>query len=568
MLFSDLQLHSTILAAVAAEGYTTPSPIQAQAIPHVLAGKDVLGCAQTGTGKTAAFAMPILHRLAAKTHGDAAPAAPAHPSASFGKRPRCLVLCPTRELAAQIADSFKAYGKGLHLKLVTIYGGVGQYPQVDALHRGVDIVIATPGRLMDLMEQRHVDLSAIEMLVLDEADRMLDMGFIQPIRRICSKLPQGRQTLLFSATMAPEIRKLADSLLRQPAVVNIAPIAKTSAQIEESIYKVEKRDKPDLLAHLVASLPMYRALVFTKTKHGADRVVRHLHARGIKAEAIHGNKSQNVRQRALANFANNKIPVLVATDVASRGIDVDGITHVVNYDLTHEPETYVHRIGRTGRAGATGFAVSFCDREEGGNLRAIERLIRRAIPVVNNPLPPSDPNAVPLHASHDRDNDRDARGHRDSQGGRPSHDRSHREHGSAPRHTDNRAETRGYRGDPRPERTESTNHGGHRAAADSAQRAGSHGERHAPAGEHRAPSHAGHRNDSRGNDGHRPTHEANGNRPSHQRDDRPARPASGHHPIGRGAAKAPHAPRAAHPITKAPKVSTHRKGQRRPQPTV
>ncbi len=513
-----------ILANIAAEGYTTPSPIQGQAIPHVLAGKDVLGCAQTGTGKTAAFAMPILNRLASATppasgtakHAEGAAHKPVHPSATFGKRPRCLVLCPTRELAAQIADSFKRYGKGLNLKLVTIYGGVGQYPQVDALHRGVDIVIATPGRLMDLMEQRHVDLSAIEVLVLDEADRMLDMGFIQPIRRIVSKLPQGRQTLLFSATMASEIRKLADSLLTHPAVVNIAPVAKTAAQIEETVYKVEKRDKPDLLAHLVQNLPMYRSLVFTKTKHGADRVVRHLHARGIKAEAIHGNKSQNVRQRALANFANNKIPVLVATDVASRGIDVDGITHVVNYDLTHEPETYVHRIGRTGRAGATGMAVSFCDREEGGNLRAIERLTRRSIPVLTNPLPPSDPAAAPVH--HDReDRDRDDRGHR------------------APARHDRPVNT-GFRGDPRP------SHSDHRG--------GPRPERH----DSRRPAHA-------------PT--AGGHQPSGhrhpQRDDRPARPAASHHPIGRGASKPVAGVRAPHPITKAPKVSKHRKGHSRPQ---
>jgi ATP-dependent RNA helicase RhlE len=544
VLFTDLKLSPGILAAVAAEGYTTPSPIQAQAIPHVLDGKDVLGCAQTGTGKTAAFAMPILHRLSAKTD-HTAPAAAAHPSASYGKRPRCLVLCPTRELAAQIADSFKRYGKGLGLKLVTIYGGVGQYPQVDALHRGVDIVIATPGRLMDLMEQRHADLSAIEMLVLDEADRMLDMGFIQPIRRICSKLPQGRQTLLFSATMAPEIRKLADSLLRQPIVVNIAPVAKTAAQIEESVYKVEKRDKPDLLAHLVQNLPMYRSLVFTKTKHGADRVVRHLHARGIKAEAIHGNKSQNVRQRALANFANNKIPVLVATDVASRGIDVDGITHVVNYDLTHEPETYVHRIGRTGRADATGHAVSFCDREEGSNLRAIERLTRRQINVLPNPLPPSDPNAAPAHRDHDDRPEREDRGHR------PQPPRSHHR-------ADQRAENRGYRGDPTPgsqprnDRQDSRGHQRHDNRLDG-----------------RPDGRQDNRHDTRRPAHHNPVGGFGANsRSSHPRDSRPARPAASHHPIGRGAGQtAQGASRPAHPITKKPKVSTHRKGPRRPQAT-
>ncbi|HEY1628868.1 MAG TPA: DEAD/DEAH box helicase [Tepidisphaeraceae bacterium] len=389
MQFSDFQLSAPILQAIRAQGYTIPTPIQALAIPHVLAGKDVLGCAQTGTGKTAAFAMPILHRL---TQAGAA--------GSAGKRPRCLVLCPTRELAAQIAESFSTYGKSLHVRLATVYGGVSQHWQVEALRRGLDILVATPGRLMDLMEQRHVDLTAVQTLVLDEADRMLDMGFIQPIRRIVAKLPHKRQTLLFSATMAPEIRRLADSLLRDPAVVDVAPVKATTQQIEESVYRVEKNDKAALLAHLVQNLPMYRTLVFVRTKHGADRVVRHLHARGIKAEAIHGNKSQNARQRALANFTANKIPVLIATDIASRGIDVDGITHVVNYDLTHEPETYVHRIGRTGRAGATGMAVSFCDRDEVSNLHAIERLIRRSIPPMNNPLPATSREVVSKTNSH------------------------------------------------------------------------------------------------------------------------------------------------------------------------
>jgi ATP-dependent RNA helicase RhlE len=373
--FSDLHLSLPILQAAKAQGYTIATPIQAQAIPHVLAGKDVLGRAQTGTGKTAAFAMPILHRLSTKS-------AACYPA----RKPRCLVLCPTRELATQIADSFAAYGQGLHLRHTTIFGGVSQHWQVKALRSGVEILVATPGRLMDLMQQRVVDLSAVEVLVLDEADRMLDMGFIQPIRNIVSRLPANRQTLLFSATMPPEIRRLADSLLRDPAVVSIEPVASTTAQIDERLYRVEKSEKPELLAHLVKTLPMSRALVFTRTKHGADRVVRHLHTRGIHADCIHGNKSQNARQRALANFVNNKIPVLVATDIASRGIDVDGITHVVNYDLTHEPETYVHRIGRTGRAGASGSAVSFCDRDEISNLKAIERLIRRTIPSAANPL--------------------------------------------------------------------------------------------------------------------------------------------------------------------------------------
>jgi ATP-dependent RNA helicase RhlE len=418
--FTEFLLSPQILATAKSEGYSVATPIQAQAIPLVLAGKDVLGCAQTGTGKTAAFAMPILHRLGLKPPANGPDA----------HRPRCLVLCPTRELASQIADSFRTYGKGLRLRQAIIFGGVGQRPQVDALRAGVDIIVATPGRLMDLMEQRHVNLTGIEMLVLDEADRMLDMGFIQPIRKIVSKLPAHRQTLLFSATMPPEIRKLADSLLTNPSVVNVAPVVST-LNVEESVYRVERGDKPALLAHLVGSLKMYRTIVFTRTKHGADRVVRHLHTRGIRAEAIHGNKSQNARQRALSNFAANKVPILVATDIASRGIDVDGITHVVNYDLTHEPETYVHRIGRTARAGASGSAVSFCDRDESSNLRAIERFIRRTIPVVANPLP------ADSASSHEKSASRHSEDH-DSQ--RPQHSSARESH--RPRHPSGHESTR------------------------------------------------------------------------------------------------------------------------------
>ena len=375
MNFADLRLIEPLLRAVSTAGYTVATPIQAKAIPHALEGRDVLGCAQTGTGKTAAFALPILQRLSKETI-DRAPGA--HPKA------RCLILSPTRELATQISDDFRAYGKFLHLRQTVIFGGVNQNPQVDNLRRGIDIIIATPGRLLDLMTQGHVDLRSIEVLVLDEADRMLDMGFIHDIRKIVARVPQNRQTMLFSATMPSEIRHLADSLLRNPVNVQVAAVSSTADNIEESVYFVEKGNKPLLLAHLVNELPMTRAIVFTRTKHGADRVVRHLHARGIHAEAIHGNKSQNARQRALDNFKRNRIPVLVATDIASRGIDVDGVTHVVNYDLTHEPETYVHRIGRTARAGASGAAVSFCDHDEKSNLRAIEKLIKRSIPVKNN----------------------------------------------------------------------------------------------------------------------------------------------------------------------------------------
>jgi ATP-dependent RNA helicase RhlE len=367
MLFSNLGLSEPLLRAVASENYSVATPIQAKAIPAALSGRDVVGSAQTGTGKTAAFALPILQRLSGTPRKT--PAA------------RCLVLCPTRELATQIGDGFRTYGKNLRLRHAVIFGGVGQNPQVAALKHGVDIIVATPGRLLDLMQQGHVDLRAIEVLVLDEADRMLDMGFINDIRKIVARVPAKRQTLLFSATMPPEIRQLADTLMHNAVNVAVAPVATTAENIQQSVYFVDKANKPQLLAHLVDHLPMTRAIVFTRTKHGADKVVRHLHTRGIRAEAIHGNKSQNARTRALENFRANKIPVLVATDIASRGIDIDDITHVVNYDLTHEPETYVHRIGRTARAGASGSAVSFCDREERSNLRAIERLIRRPIPV-------------------------------------------------------------------------------------------------------------------------------------------------------------------------------------------
>jgi len=370
MQFVDLHLSQPILRALADQGYVSATPIQAQAIPHVLDGRDVLGCAQTGTGKTAAFALPVLHRLSTDSQPAGSP-----------RRARCLVLCPTRELASQIGTSFREYGRELGLSYAVIFGGVNQNPQVHALKKGVDVLVATPGRLLDLLNQGHVRLEEVRTLVLDEADRMLDMGFINDIRKIVAKLPAGRQTLLFSATMAADINKLAESILRNPVRVQVAPVSSTAARIEESVYRVEKHNKPALLAHLVEHLPMSRAIVFTRTKHGADRVVRHLHGYGIRAEAIHGNKSQGARRRALASFSGNKIPVLVATDIASRGIDIDGVTHVVNYDLTHEPESYVHRIGRTARAGASGAAVSFCDHDEVANLKAIEKLLRRSIPV-------------------------------------------------------------------------------------------------------------------------------------------------------------------------------------------
>lgn len=397
MQFHSLPLSPDILRAVATEGYTAATPVQAESIPHVLNRRDLLACAQTGTGKTAAFALPILHLL----HTKLKQAPGAH-----HRQPKALVLCPTRELATQIADSFRAYGKHLKIRTTIIFGGVSQHHQVQSLRNGTEVLIATPGRLLDLINQNLVDLRAIQFLVLDEADRMLDMGFIHDIRKIAQRLPHNRQTLMFSATMPQEIRALAHSLLKNPATVQVAPVSSTADNIEQSVYHVERARKADLLAHLYHTLPMGRTIVFTRTKRGADRVVRHLHARGIRSEAIHGNKTQNARERALNNFRNNKTPILIATDIASRGIDVDNITHVVNYDLTHEPETYIHRIGRTARAGAKGHALSLVDREEMPNLKAIEKLLKRAIPVKRSDHPATQAPAhrepvtarVPAHA--------------------------------------------------------------------------------------------------------------------------------------------------------------------------
>ena len=375
MKFQDLGLAEPIVRAIAAEGYVTPTPIQIKAIPHVLAGSDLLGCAQTGTGKTGAFAMPILHRLGVNltSHGSRAKAAQ--------HRIRALVLCPTRELASQIAESFGAYGRQLPLRHLAIFGGVRQHHQVRALKSGVDILIATPGRLFDLMNQGFVDLRSVEVFVLDEADRMLDMGFVDDIRKIVRCLPQQRQTLLFSATMPAEIRGLANSITHRPVHVQVATAASTVQTVSQSVYFVSRRSKTALLRHLLKNRGMARTLVFTRTKHGADRVVRELQRSGIHAEAIHGNKSQNARTRALSSFKSSTPPVLVATDIASRGIDVDEITHVINFDMPNVPETYIHRIGRTARAGASGVAVSFCDYDERNDLKSIERLIRKQIDV-------------------------------------------------------------------------------------------------------------------------------------------------------------------------------------------
>jgi ATP-dependent RNA helicase RhlE len=371
MSFDDFGLSEPILRAVAEEGYTHPTPIQRQAIPHVIAGRDLLGCAQTGTGKTAAFALPVLHRLTAE----------GSPPRGRGRRIRVLVLSPTRELASQISESFRVYGANTPLRQAVIYGGVSQRPQETALRHGVDILVATPGRLLDLMQQRLVDLRDVEIFILDEADRMFDMGFLPDLRRIIAAIPTQRQTLFFSATMPAPIEQLANAVLSDPVQIRVAPVRQTTELIDQAVYHVAAKEKPAVLVDLLLHESVSRSIVFTRTKHGADRVVRQLGQAGIAAEAIHGNKSQNARQRALANFKANRTNVLVATDLAARGIDVDGVSHVFNYELPHEPETYVHRIGRTGRAGATGIAVSLCDDSERKLLKAIERLTRRPIPV-------------------------------------------------------------------------------------------------------------------------------------------------------------------------------------------
>ncbi|MDP3393194.1 DEAD/DEAH box helicase [Sediminibacterium sp.] len=373
MLFKELELIEPILNALETEGYVNPTPIQQQAIPLALAGRDLLGCAQTGTGKTAAFAIPIL-QLVCKTQI----------GGNYSKGIKALVLTPTRELAIQIDESFAAYGKNLRMKHQVIFGGVSQVHQVNALRSGVDILVATPGRLLDLMQQGHVRLHDIQFFVLDEADRMLDMGFINDVKKIVAKLPAKKQTLFFSATMPPEIEKLSATLLHNPAKVEVTPVSSTVEKIEQAVYFVEKENKKHLLNELLKDQQIQTALVFTRTKHGADKVVKDLTKQGITAEAIHGNKSQNARQRALTNFKAGSTRILVATDIAARGIDIDLLSHVFNYELPNVPETYVHRIGRTGRAGASGMAVSFCDAEERAYLKDIQKLIKIQLPVVTD----------------------------------------------------------------------------------------------------------------------------------------------------------------------------------------
>lgn len=375
MQFVDLKLSPPIQKALVEMGYQTPSPIQEKAIPPVLAGRDLFGCAQTGTGKTCAFAAPILQRLGTDRGG---------------KRPpiRALVLTPTRELALQIYENFVQYGKYLPLRCAVIFGGVSQNPQVEKLQRGVDILVATPGRLNDLIGQGYISLKKVEIFVLDEGDRMLDMGFIHDVRRVVAQLPQERQTLLFSATLPPEIEKLARTILKNPLKVSVTPSATTAEKVSQSLYYVDKPNKKRLLADLLQQPEIESALVFTRTKHGADRVVKELGRAGIEAKAIHGNKSQGARQTALKAFKDRSIRVLVATDIAARGIDIDELSHVINYDLPNEPETYVHRIGRTGRAGLSGTAISFCMFDEIPYLKDIQKLIKQEIPVVkNHPYP-------------------------------------------------------------------------------------------------------------------------------------------------------------------------------------
>lgn len=375
MSFEQLGLIEPIMKALKKEQYTTPTAIQEQAIPFALAGKDILGLAQTGTGKTAAFAIPVLQQLAEAKTGKGY------------RHTRALVLTPTRELAVQISESFESYGRFLDLKHEVIFGGVSQHTQTIALRNGVDVLIATPGRLLDLMNQGYVHLDYLEIFILDEADRMLDMGFINDVRKVVKVLPKQKQTMLFSATMPKEIADLASSLMQSPIRVEVTPVSSTVEKIEQSVYFIPKDQKNTLLIHLLNEQKIQRTLVFTRTKHGADKIAKHLKKANIHADAIHGNKSQTARQNALTNFKRGKLKVLVATDIAARGIDVDALEHVINYDLPDVAETYVHRIGRTGRAGASGIAISFCDgRDEMKNLKGINKLIGLKIPAVPHPF--------------------------------------------------------------------------------------------------------------------------------------------------------------------------------------
>ncbi|MFZ1686304.1 MAG: DEAD/DEAH box helicase [Flavobacteriales bacterium] len=439
MTFDQLGLIQPLLDALRHEGYTKPTPIQEQAIPLLLQGHDILGCAQTGTGKTAAFALPILQLLHSgeqpvatngassklkEWFGGAKPAAPATPAGKrTAKQPLCLILTPTRELAIQIGESFSAYGRNLGIRHTVIFGGVGQKPQTDALQRGVEVVVATPGRLLDLMGQGYVHLEKIEVFVLDEADRMLDMGFIHDVKRVIQKLPAKRQTLFFSATMPPDVSRLANTILTNPRRVEVTPQSTTAEKVQQQLFHVDKGHKRALLVHVLEDAAIKSALVFTRTKHGANKVAKDLEKSGISAEAIHGNKSQSARQKALSNFKTGKTRVLVATDIAARGIDIDDLGHVINYEIPNIPETYVHRIGRTGRAGASGLAISFCDNgEERDFLRDIQKLIGKQIPVMReHPFEgaPPPPREIEERGPRNHQRPRQQSSHRS--GGSPSH---------------------------------------------------------------------------------------------------------------------------------------------------
>lgn len=377
MLFEDLSLSKSIQRAVFEEGYTSPTPIQEKAIPFILAGKDLVGCAQTGTGKTAAFAIPIIHNLHRMIG-----------SSKKTKEIRCLVVTPTRELAVQIGESFDTYGKYTNIRQLTIFGGVSQVPQVEQLKKGVDILIATPGRLLDLHKQGFIDFDSLHYLVLDESDLMLDMGFINDVRKIVKLVPNNRQTLLFSATMPMTIRELADTFLNKPEYVSVTPVSSTAEIIEQQIYFVDKTDKRALLYHLIRNENLSNVLVFVRTKHGADNVVKALKKHGVNSEAIHGDKSQTARQRVLDHFKNKEISVLVATDIAARGIDIESLPYVINFDLPNIPETYVHRIGRTGRAGNGGISISFCSKDEEPYWKDIQKLIKVNVKIIkDHPFP-------------------------------------------------------------------------------------------------------------------------------------------------------------------------------------
>ncbi len=450
--FTELKLSAPLLQALATEGYETPTPIQAQAIPSLLEGRDLLGIAQTGTGKTAAFALPLLQRLTS-TDRRAGP-----------RSVRALILTPTRELCVQILDSFRTYGRHLRLSRAAVYGGVSQGPQVHNLSRGIDVLVATPGRLLDLMNQGQVRFDGLEAFVLDEADRMLDMGFIVPVKRIVAKLPKERQTLLFSATMPQAVHGLVASLLKEPVRVEVTPVATTAERVSQRVHFVEKANKRALLESLLKDRAVSRALVFTRTKHGANKVAEQLARSGVRADAIHGNKSQNARQKALEDFRNGKVRVLVATDIAARGIDVDGISHVINFDLPNEPESYVHRIGRTARAGNDGIAISFCDAEERSFLRDIERTIRQQVTIDSD---------HPFHAAHI------AHGAR-SGGAKPAGDR-----GNGGRHA-------GGRGHGRPERQAQNGQSADHRPRASRDSAGAEGEHPHQAHRKQGQSHQGH----------------------------------------------------------------------------